>query len=379
MTDAFAFVDLQAQRRRLGDALDRAIERVLARGDFIMGKEVGLLEARLAEFCGARHAVTCASGTDALLLILLAQGVGPGDAVFVPAFGFVATAEAAPRVGATPVFVDVRPDTLNMDAASLERAIAEASRLGLRPRLVLPVDIFGQPADYPALQAVADRHGLSLAADAAQSFGAHLDGRPVGKLAPHTAVSFFPAKPLGCYGDGGAVLTDDDALAERIRSLRLHGKGKHKYDNTRIGLNSRLDTLQAAILLEKLAIFPEEIEARDRIARRYADGLADVVELPALGDGIRSVWAQFAVFVSERERIIAHLAERGIPTMVHYPIPLHLQAGYRDFPVAPGGAPQAERRCRSVLSLPMHPYLEEERQDRVIAALREAVIRNPAD
>ncbi|MEO5336323.1 MAG: DegT/DnrJ/EryC1/StrS aminotransferase family protein [Magnetospirillum sp. WYHS-4] len=378
MTEDFPFIDLQAQRHRLGDAIDLALRRVLERGDFIMGKEVAELERRLAGFCGARHAVACGSGTDALLLVLLGLGVGPGDAVFVPALSFVATAETAPRIGATPVFVDVRPDTLDMDAASLEAAIAEARRLGLKPRVVMPVDLYGQPADYAALLAVAERHGLDLVADAAQSFGASLDGVPVGRLARHTAVSFFPAKPLGCFGDGGAVLTDDDGLADSVRSLRLHGKGTHKYDNVRIGMNSRLDTLQAAVLLEKLVIFPDEIVARNRIAARYAQELAGTVELPTLRPGALSVWAQFVAFVPERERIAAELGKRGIPTMIHYPIPLHRQAGYLGFPVAPGGAPEAERRCRNVLSLPMHAYLDDARQDRVVAALREAVSALPA-
>lgn len=368
-----AFIDLKAQKQTLGRRLDDAIARVLDHGAFISGPEVGELEHRLAAFCGARHAITCANGTDALELVMRAEGIGAGDAVFVPAFTFVATAECIPNHGAVPVFVDVLPDTFNLDPASLERAIATAQGLGLRPRMVVAVDLFGQPADYDAIGAIAARHGMILIADAAQSFGGGLRGRAVGTLAAYTTTSFFPAKPLGCYGDGGAVFTDDDGRAALLRSLCIHGKGTDKYDNVRIGMNSRLDTLQAAILLEKLAIFADEIAARDRIATRYSTLLAGRVRTPAVLDGARSVWAQYTVVVDNRDAVMAGCKAAGVPTAIYYPIPLNRQSGYCHFPVTDGGVPVADRLATQVLSLPMHPYLDEATQDRIVAAVLQAV------
>lgn len=373
MTDAVRFLDLQAQRRALGERLDAALQRVLDHGSFILGAEVSELEDRLAAFAGAAHAVTCGNGTDALLLAMLAQGIGPGDAVFVPTLSFVATAEAAARTGATPVFVDVRPDAFDIDPHSLAAAVPAAARLGLTPRMVVAVDLYGHPADYPAIDAVAARHGLSVLADAAQSFGATLGNDRVGRLAPCTTTSFFPAKPLGCFGDGGAVLTDDDSLAEIVRSLALHGRGRHKYDAVRIGANSRLDTLQAAVLLAKLSVFEAEITARNAVAERYSEALADVTTVPRPRPGVRPVWAMYVVLVDDRDRVQADMAARGVQTMVHYPAPIHHQAAYADFPVAPGGAATAESVCAKVLSLPMHAYLDEATQDRIVAAFRAAV------
>lgn len=365
-----AFVDLQAQRRRIGARLDAAMARVLAHGAFILGPEVKELETRLAAFAGARHCVTCANGTDALALVLMAKGVKPGDAIFVPAFTFVATAEVVAWLGATPVFVDVEAATFNLDPASLAAAIDGAQAAGLNPRGVIPVDLFGQPADYRRIQPIADRHGLFVLADAAQSFGATLDNRRVGTLAETTATSFFPAKPLGCYGDGGAVLTDDGDLADLLRSLRVHGQGSDKYDNVRIGMNGRLDTLQAAILLEKLAIFEDEILARQRIAAGYNERLAGAATVPALMPGATSVWAQYTLRVPDRDRVAAACKSAGVPTAVYYPIPLSQQTGYRHFPTAPGGVPVSEQLARQVISLPMHPYLDEPTQDRIAAAVR---------
>src|ERR671937_1400967 len=277
-----AFIDLAAQRRRLGRVIDEAIARVLGHCQFILGPEVRALEVKLAEFCGARHAVSCASGTDALVLVLMAQGIGPGDAVICPSFTFTATAEVVALVGATPAFADVEEASFNLDPASLELACAAAREAGLRPKAVIPVDLFGQPADYDRIMSVAEAEGLFVLDDAAQAFGATYKNRRVGALAPATATSFFPAKPLGCYGDGGAVLTDDDALAETLRSLRMHGEGRDKYDCVRVGINGRLDTIQAAILIEKLKIFSEEIATRERVARRYSAALADVATVPQL-------------------------------------------------------------------------------------------------
>ena len=369
-----AFIDLAAQRHRIADRMDKAIAGVLDHGRFIMGPEVAELERQLAEFTGAAHCVSCASGTDALALILMAWEVRPGDAVFVPSFTFVATAEVVAWLGATPVFVDVWPDSFNINPASLEAAIEEARAKGLRPRAVIPVDLFGQPADYRALLPLAEAHDIMVLSDAAQSFGATLDGRRVGGFGAATATSFFPAKPLGCYGDGGAVFTDDGDLAAVMRSLRVHGQGTHKYDNVRIGMNGRLDTLQAAILLEKLAIFPDEIAARDRIASRYnasfdqvlGAGRGNAAIVPRVIDGATSVWAQYTLVLENRDAVAAACKAAGVPTAIYYPLPLSQQTGYRRFPTAPGGVPVSERLAGQVLSLPMHPYLDEATQDRIV-------------
>jgi dTDP-4-amino-4,6-dideoxygalactose transaminase len=302
----------------------------------------------------------------------MAWGIGPGDAVLVPSFTFVATAEVVSLVGATPVFMDVVEDTFNLDAGSLEAAIGEAIRQKLHPRVVIPVDLFGQPADYERIVPVARAHGLKVLADTAQSFGARLNGRATGTFGDATGTSFFPAKPLGCYGDGGAVFTEDEALIGALRSLRVHGQGRDKYDNVRIGMNGRLDTMQAAVLLQKLEIFADELDARMRIARRYNDALADVAKVPRLMQGATSSWAQYTIRVPERDRIASELKQQGIPTAVYYPIPLHRQTAYQHFPAAPGGLPVSDRLAAEVLSLPMHPYLDEETQDRIIDATRKA-------
>src|SRR5215468_2833182 len=296
------FIDVAAQRRRLGRSVDEAIARVLGHCQFILGPEVRALEAELAEFCGARHVVSCASGTDALVLALMAQGIGPGDAVICPSFTFTATAEVVALVGATAVFADVEEASFNLDPESLQRACATARELGLRPRAVIPVDLFGQPADHDRIASIAAAEELFVLDDAAQAFGATYKNRRLGALAPATATSFFPAKPLGCYGDGGAVLTEDDELAQTMRSIRVHGEGRDKYDCVRIGLNGRLDTIQAAVLIEKLKVFPEEMVARERIARRYAAGLADVAAVPRIAAGSTSVWAQYTLRLAPGRR-----------------------------------------------------------------------------
>ena len=372
-----AFIDVAAQRRRLGRSVDDAIARVLGHCQFILGPEVRALEAELAAFCGARHAVTCASGTDALVLVLMAEGIGPGDAVICPSFTFTATAEVVALVGATPVFADVEEASFNLDPESLRRACAAARKLGLRPRAVIPVDLFGQPADYDRIMPIAAAEGLFVLDDAAQAFGATYKNRRLGALAPATATSFFPAKPLGCYGDGGAVLTDDEELAQVMRSLRVHGEGRDRYDCARIGLNGRLDTIQAAVLLEKLKIFPEEILARERIARRYSSGLAEAASVPKLAQGSTSVWAQYTIRLAagRRDGLAAALKAQGIPTAVYYPIPLHRQQPYQRFPVAEGGVPVSERLAEEVISLPMHAYLDDVTQDRIIEAVRRALAR----
>ena len=370
------FIDVAAQRRRLGSAIDEAVGRVLAHCQFIQGPEVRTLEADLAAFCGARHVIGCASGTDALLLVLLAWEIGPGDAVICPAFTFHATAEQVALLGATPVLADVQADTFNIDPESLERAVATAKARGLKPKAIIPVDLFGLPADHDAIAAIAEKHGLLVLDDAAQSFGATYRGRKLGALATATATSFFPAKPLGCYGDGGAVFTNDDALAARVKSLRVHGESpSDKYDAQRIGITGRLDTIQAAILIEKLKIFPDEIVARQAVAARYAEGLAGVAITPRTGNESTSVWAQYTIRLApgRRDALGAALKAQGIPTAIYYAKPLHRQAAYRDFPVADGGLPVCDRLSEEVISLPMHAYLEPQAQDRVIAAVRQAL------
>jgi dTDP-4-amino-4,6-dideoxygalactose transaminase len=371
------FVDVAAQRRHLGARIDQAVARVLDHCQFIMGPEVGELEAELAAFCGARHVLGCASGTDALLLALMGKGIGPGDAVICPAFTFCATAEAVALVGATPVFVDVDEATFNLDSAGLEGALAAARRHKLTPKAVMTVDLFGLPADYAAIAAVAAAHGMVVIADAAQSFGAAYGGRRVGTLAPVTTTSFFPSKPLSCYGDGGAVFTDDDGLADRMRSLRIHGQGADKYDNVRIGINGRLDTIQAAVLLEKLKVFSEELVAREAIARRYGEALSDVVIVPRVPAGSTSIWALYTIRLAAgvRDRVMAALAAQGIAAGAYYPKPVHRQSAYRHYSVAGNGLPVTDRLADEVLSLPMHAYLDAPTQDRVIAALRAALGR----
>lgn len=379
------FIDLAAQFAKLEPAIRRRMDAVLAHGKFIMGPEVAELEAALAAFTGVDHCVSCASGTDALLLPLMAKGVGPGDAVFTTPFTFIATAEVVSLLGATPVFVDIDPATFNIDPASLARAVEAlkardpkahplpAGYEHLTPRAVVTVDLFGLPADADPLMDVAAAHGLFLLEDAAQGFGGVYKGRRAGALGHCGATSFFPAKPLGCYGDGGAVFTDDAELAAAMRSVRVHGQGSNKYDNVRVGLNARLDTLQAAILLAKLEGFPEELEARDRAATRYSAGLAGLVETPVVPAGLRSAWAQYSALHDERDRIIAGLKDRGVPAMIYYPRPLHLQTAYAKLGYAEGAFPHSERAARRVFSLPMHPALSEADTDKVVAAVREAL------
>lgn len=382
------FIDLQAQRRRLGQPLEDAILEVVRSGAYIMGPQIACFEAELAAFGRAPHALSCGSGTEALILPLMAWGIGPGDAVFCPAFTFAATAEVMPLVGATPVFVDIRPDTYTLDPERLDSAIRAIDAEGrLKPRAVIAVDLFGQPADYPALAEVCARHGLKLIADSAQGFGCTLQGRQPLHWADVTTTSFFPAKPLGAYGDAGAVLCKDARLHDLLVSLRVHGQAvgsdlegrtfdhDPKYLNMRVGLNSRMDTLQAAVLLQKLTIFADEIIERDRVAVRYAEGLGDMVTTPAVIPGGTSVWAQYTIETEDRDGLAAHLKGEGVPTAVYYPVPLHRQAPYADAP-APGGLPVTEAKADRVLSLPMHAYLEPDVQDQIVAAVRNFVGRN---
>jgi dTDP-4-amino-4,6-dideoxygalactose transaminase len=365
-------IDLEAQQRRIRGGIEVAIARVLDHGKYIMGPEVETLERQLADFCGARNAIGCASGTDALLIAMMAKGVGPGDAVVCPAFTYTATAETVVLLGATPVFVDVKRDTFNLAPDHLRAGIRAARRLGLKPAAGIAVDLFGLPADYEGLREVARMEGVWLLADAAQSFGAAVGASKVGTRGDITATSFFPAKPLGCYGDGGAMFTDDDALAEMMRSIRSHGSTpRSKYEIVRVGINGRLDTLQAAILTEKLKIFPDELIARQRVAARYSEALRNVVATPTVPTTTMSAWAQYTIIVPNgaRDRLAEELNAAGVPTAVYYPRPLHHQAAYRHYPTA-GTLEQSERLCREVLSLPMHPYLDTATQDRIAAAVQ---------
>ena len=369
------FIDLKAQRSFLGSKIDDAISRVLTHGGYIMGPEVKAFESQLAEFSSADRAVSCSNGTDALSLALMALGVSEGDAVFVPSFTFAATAEVVPLTGATPVFVEIQADTFNMDPARLTQAVNEVIAKGeLTPRAVIAVDLFGQIADYPELKSIADSFGLKLIADAAQGLGATLDGKQAIEWADVVTTSFFPAKPLGCYGDGGAVLTHDADLAAMMESLRVHGKGSDKYDNVRIGMNCRLDTIQAAILIEKLAIFSDEIAKRNAVANRYSESLKQVVKVPYVMPGAVSTWAHYTLVVENRDEVQKQLKEKGVPSAVYYPKPLHQQTAYKSFPVSGGQLPISEQLSGQVLSLPMHPYMERDVQDYIIEGVK-AVIR----
>lgn len=370
------FIDLAAQQDYIRDGLNKRIAAVLSHGGYIMGPEVGELEANLAEFCGVKHAMGCANGTDALQLAIMALGVKKGDAIFCPSFTFASTAEIIPITGATPVFVDVDRTTFNICVESLERAIAHAQSLGLNLAGIIPVDLFGLPADYDAIQIIADKHDMWVIADSAQGFGGTYKNRTTGSIGTIATTSFFPAKPLGCYGDGGALFTNDDDLANLIKSFRVHGKGSHKYDNERIGINSRLDTLQAAILLEKLAVYAEEIEKRQLVAQKYSAALSDVIDTPTIADGVKSVWAQYTLTCREgqsRETIMAQLKEHGIPTAVYYPLPLHQQTAYKNYPSDPAGMLNSEALSQQVFSLPMHPYMKDVDQNKVIEAVKMAV------
>ncbi|WP_076858837.1 DegT/DnrJ/EryC1/StrS family aminotransferase [Bradyrhizobium mercantei] len=370
------FIDIAAQRRRLGKSVDDAVARVLDHCQFINGPEVTALEKALADYTGAKHVVSCASGTDALLMVLMAKNVGPGDAVLCPTFTFCATGEVVTLTGATPVFVDVDEETFNIDINSLKRGVATARSRGLKPVAVIPVDLFGQSADHDAISAVAEAEGLFVLDDAAQGFGATYKNRKLGTFGLATGTSFFPAKPLGCFGDGGAIFTDDAELAATLRSIRVHGQGSDKYDNVRLGLTARLDTMQAAILLEKLKIFDDEIAARNKVAERYSRALGNLVAVPRLAPGCTSVWAQYTIRLSEgidRDAFAAALKAQGVPTMIYYPKSVHQQTAYSHYPVADGGLPVSERLSKDVIALPMHPYLDEATQDRVIAAVRSAL------
>jgi len=358
------FVDLKAQYNALKKDIDAAIQDVLASGDYIMGKKVAELEERLQEYTGRKYCITCANGTDALSMVLLAWGIKGGDAVFVPSFSFIATAEVVSFCGAEPVFVDIDLDTFNIDADSLEKAIKEVISKGeLNPKVVIPVDLFGLPADYEKIIPIAKKYGILVLEDGAQGFGGRLAGRNACGFGEASATSFFPAKPLGCYGDGGAIFTDDEKLYSDLSSIRVHGKGKDKYNNIRTGLNSRLDTLQAAILLVKLKAFTEyELLNRQKIAELYTSQLGDFVRTPVIPDKFSSSYAQYTILLDNEEKrsvVQTKLRENNIPSMIYYPLPLHLQPAFGHLEYTEGCLPNSEKASKCVLSLPMHPYLNE--------------------
>uniref|UniRef100_Q3ATF4 DegT/DnrJ/EryC1/StrS family protein n=1 Tax=Chlorobium chlorochromatii (strain CaD3) TaxID=340177 RepID=Q3ATF4_CHLCH len=366
------FIDLLTQKERIKGALLRRFEDILDRGQFIMGPEVTELEAQLAAYAGTRHCVSCSSGTDALLMPLLAKGIGAGDAVITTPFTFVATAEVINLAGATPIFVDVLPNTFNINPELIGEAVAEAKQKGLQPKAIIPVDLFGLLADYERLNAVANEHHLWILEDACQSFGGSFNGGKAGSFGLVGATSFFPAKPLGGYGDGGAIFTDDSELDMLLRSVRVHGSGADKYSNDRIGINGRLDSLQAAVLLEKLTIFDEELATRQSIAEIYNERLDERLVVPTIPDGYRSAWAQYSVLAAsaeERDMLMQALQQEGIPSMIYYKIPLHLQKAYRSLGYNTSDFPVSEDLSRRIFSLPMHPYLKDEEIEQICTVL----------
>jgi dTDP-4-amino-4,6-dideoxygalactose transaminase len=368
------FVDLNAQFRTIETEIRAAIDRVLAHGQFIMGPEVQTFEQQLAEYCGVEHVISTASGTDALLMSLMSYGIGPGDAVIAPPFTFVATAEVIQLLGATTVFVDVDENTFNIDIDQLEQTVKRIRRQGkMQLRGIIPVDLFGLSADYPNINRIANEHDLFVLADAAQSFGGAHNNHRIGSFGDLAATSFFPAKPLGCYGDGGAVFTDDGDRAEILRSIRFHGKGATQYDNVRTGITGRLDTLQAAILICKLKILDQEIDARQKIADRYTAALADYVKTPVIPPGYQSAWAQYTLRSKKRDQIRQHLDQQQIPSAIYYPRPLHLQPAFSDADGAGVSMPVSEMLSGEVFSLPMHPYLSEDEQDTIIHSVQQAL------
>tara|TARA_A200000113_G_scaffold150768_1_gene135816 strand:+ start:288 stop:1421 length:1134 start_codon:yes stop_codon:yes gene_type:complete len=352
------FIDLRAQQKEIRFKIDLAIKKVLDHGQYIMGPEVAKFEESLTEFTGAKHAITCANGTDAITLVLMAWGIGPGDVVLVPSFTYVATAEAVAQLGAIPFFFDVRSDTFNANPESFSSALSQAKNSSLNVKAVIAVDLFGQPAEANNFTKIAKNEGIRVLIDAAQSFGGEISSNKVGTMGDATTTSFFPAKPLGCYGDGGAIFTDDDDLAEKLNSIRLHGKGVNKYDHVRVGLNSRLDTIQASILLEKLKIFPNELILRSEVARNYSEILKGFVDTPYTKEEYKSAWAQFTIKVDDNKKLQDFLKENHIPSVIYYPQAISKQPGYLNFPKLNTGVPVSENLSDSVLSLPMHPYLE---------------------
>lgn len=370
------FIDLKKQYQELKSKIDKNVLTVMSEGCFIGGEEVKTLQVELAEYCGVKHCLTCANGTDALTIALRCFGIGKGDAVFVPSFTFFSSAETVALEGATCIFVDVEERTFNIDADKLDKAIAKVISEGkLKPKCVVAVDLFGQPADFMKIRKIADKYGIKILEDGAQGFGGSINDKRACSFGDISTTSFFPAKPLGCYGDGGAIFTNDDEYYELMSSLAVHGKGKYKYDNVRIGYNSRLDTIQAAILLPKLEAFKEyELKARNAVAAKYTDALKDDFTTPFVPRGFESSWAQYTLILDSEEQRIkmqAAMKERGVPTMVYYPIPMHKQTAFKNLRTDYCDLSVSEKLCDTVLSIPMHPYLDEDAIDVVVRALKE--------
>ena len=363
------FIDLASQQDLIRTQIDESIKNVLNHGHYIMGPEVKTFEKDLTDYTGAKYCITCANGTDALSLVLMAWGTGPGDAVYVPSFTYVASAEAPAQLGATPFFVDVCPLTFNLDVDSFKQSIIDSKEMNLKPKAVIPVDLFGQVSNIKEIVNIAKEENIKVLCDAAQSFGATFEGKKAGYFGDATTTSFFPAKPLGCYGDGGAVFTNNKDLFNVVSSIRLHGKGSEKYDNVRVGMNSRLDTIQAAILIEKLKIFDNELRLRNKIAQKYTKSLNKSYKTPTVMQGHVSSWAQYTLIDNDRDNIIAALKSENIPSIVYYPKPLHAQDGYSSFPKVSTGLLNSSMLSNSVFSIPMYPYIKNKDQDHIISTL----------
>ena len=366
------FIDLKAQQKQIREKVNKRIQKVLDHGKYIMGPEVFEFEDKLAEYVNVKHCISCSSGTDALLIPLLAKGISKGDAVLTTPFTYIATAEVIALLGAEPVFVDIYPTTFNMDPSKIEGAIDYAKNKGLFPKAIIPVDLFGLPARYRLIQEIADKYNLFVVEDAAQGLGGSIRSKKAGSYGNVASTSFFPAKPLGCYGDGGAIFTNDDDLAQNMRSIRVHGSGLDKYDNVRIGINGRLDTFQAAILLEKFAIFNDELDLRNQISQYYNNSINNNFQKPIIPDQYYSSWAQYSVLSrssKHREEIISSLKKEKIPSMIYYRIPLHLQKVFKKLNYKKGDFPIAESIADRIFSLPMHPYLENHHQNKIVKVL----------
>ena len=366
------FIDLKAQQKNIRDRIDKRIHSVLNHGKYIMGPEVYELEERLADYVGSKYCISCSSGTDALLIPLMAKGIGLGDAVITTPFTYIATAEVISLLGAEPVFVDIYPGTFNIDPNGIKNSIEDAKRKGLNPKAIIPVDLFGLPARYRLIENIANEYDLFVLEDAAQGFGGSIRDRKAGSFGHVAATSFFPAKPLGCYGDGGAIFTNDEDMALIMQSIRVHGSGSDKYENIRIGLNGRIDTIQAAILLEKLAIFDEELKLRNKVAKFYSKHINSNFQKPIIPKNYLSSWAQYSLLTTsedERFNIMARLKQSNIPSMIYYKLPLHMQHAFETLGYSKGDFPLSEKVSNKIFSIPMHPYLRRSQQDKIIEVL----------
>lgn len=369
------FIDLAKQQELIKDRILHRITNVLSHGKYIMGPEIHELESELSEFAGVKHCITCSSGTDALLIPLMAKRIGPGDAVITTPFTYIATAEVISLLGATPIFIDIDSDTFNIDPNNITEGIIEAEEKGLVPKAIIPVDLFGLPADYHQIQAVAEKHDLFILEDAAQGFGGKINGKMAGSFGDVAATSFFPAKPLGCYGDGGAIFTNNQELAQIMRSIRVHGGGTDKYENIRVGINGRLDTLQAAVLLEKLAIFQKEIKLRNEKAEYYSKNLPNKLIKQVIPQGYTSSWAQFSILAESKEHrieIMTSLKEKNIPVMIYYKTPLHMQKVFSNLGYSADDFPISKNISDRIIAIPMHPYLEMDEQDIILETMHAA-------